>query len=355
MPDHKPINIVLGLPDDAKVRLTRLVPKPDFYHSGTASFLIQLQAARPWRLIWVGPAAPASTALADGPVINYIADPDLCGQALAVASNAARTLDRAWFNHPDQIKKTTRDQISLALQGIPGVDTPKVIRSRPTVLSDVLKDIDAGDLTYPVLVRSAGQHGGQTLVRLDGPSPEQVLATSLGFATDLYITEFRDFADADGLYRRYRFVVVGGKPYIKSILAGRNWNLHAADRVWNDVTIAQERDIIERFDEHLRPELEQRITEIYRRVGLDYFGIDCALNAAGDLVIFEVNATMNMLVDIKLQPDLWSAATEKIKTALLQLIDDHSQWVVSSPRQGAVAKGSASSNEEAASAFESQS
>ncbi len=338
MPERKLINIVLGLPDDAKVRLSRITPKPDFLHSGTASFLIQLTDARPWHPVWVGPAAPETTKLAAGPIVNYIADADLCSQALAVASNAAQTLDKLWFNHPDQVKRTTRDQVSTALQGIRGVDAPRAIRSRPQVLNDILSDIDAGGLNYPVLVRSAGQHGGQTLVRLDGPSPQQVLATSLGFAPDLYITEFRDFADADGLYRRYRFVVVGGKPYIKSVLAGRNWNLHAADRVWDEATIAQERRIIDSFDDVLGPAIEQRITEIYRRIGLDYFGIDCALNADGDLVIFEVNATMNILVDIRLKPDLWSGATEKIKVALLDLIDDPTRWVASAARPAGVAK-----------------
>jgi len=28
------------------------------------------------------------------------------------------------------------------------------------------------------------------------------------------------------------------------------------------------------------------------RIGLDYFGIDCALDSCGDLLVFEVNASM---------------------------------------------------------------
>jgi len=31
---------------------------------------------------------------------------------------------------------------------------------------------------------------------------------------------------------------------------------------------------------------------IRERIGLDFFGIDCALDASGDLVVFEVNASM---------------------------------------------------------------
>ena len=36
----------------------------------------------------------------------------------------------------------------------------------------------------------------------------------------------------------------------------------------------------------------QALRTIRDRIGLDFFGIDCALDAAGDLVVFEVNASM---------------------------------------------------------------
>jgi glutathione synthase/RimK-type ligase-like ATP-grasp enzyme len=31
---------------------------------------------------------------------------------------------------------------------------------------------------------------------------------------------------------------------------------------------------------------------VRERIGLDYFGIDCGLDAAGNLIVFEVNASM---------------------------------------------------------------
>jgi len=34
------------------------------------------------------------------------------------------------------------------------------------------------------------------------------------------------------------------------------------------------------------------LQKIRRRIGLDYFGIDCGLDASGNLVVFEVNASM---------------------------------------------------------------
>jgi hypothetical protein len=41
-----------------------------------------------------------------------------------------------------------------------------------------------------------------------------------------------------------------------------------------------------------RPEGNDRPRGARHRVGLDYFGIDCSLDRDGDVVIFEVNASM---------------------------------------------------------------
>ncbi len=37
---------------------------------------------------------------------------------------------------------------------------------------------------------------------------------------------------------------------------------------------------------------DQALREIQQRIGLDYFGIDCGLDRSGNLVVFEVNASM---------------------------------------------------------------
>jgi glutathione synthase/RimK-type ligase-like ATP-grasp enzyme len=40
------------------------------------------------------------------------------------------------------------------------------------------------------------------------------------------------------------------------------------------------------------PAQMQALQTIRERVGLDYFGIDCGLDASGNVVVFEVNASM---------------------------------------------------------------
>ena len=59
--------------------------------------------------------------------------------------------------------------------------------------------------------------------------------------------------------------------------------------------------------------------EIRRRVGLDYFGIDCGLDTSGNIVVFEVNASM--LVHARNEGFLYKTpAVERIKLAFDTLL-----------------------------------
>lgn len=329
------LNLIRGLPDDGKVHLLESGPPIRVAYEGTASFLTQMGKDLPWNTIWIGPGSHKAVKVVPGPIVNYVADPDLCSTALRIASANAARLQRPWFNHPDRIIASTRDRVAVALQGIDGLIVPGVVRCRPACGRDIVEAIDDGGLRYPVLLRSAGEHGGRTLVRIDGPDAEREFERAAAAGKDLYLTEFHDFADEDGLYRRYRFAVVGGELFIKSVVMGSNWNLHASSRIWNEETIAQERLIIESFDTVLAPRIKPVIDAVYDRLGLDYFGIDCAVRSDGSIVLFEANATMNILVEIKLQPDLWSDRTDRIKSALLSLLQNPGRWAIARPQSAA--------------------
>lgn len=332
----EPLNLIRGLPDDGKVHLLETGPPIRVAPEGTASFLTQMGRELQWNAIWVGPGSHKAAKVVPGPIVNYIADPDLCSKALRIASANAARLGRPWFNHPDRIIASTRERVATVLQGIDGLVVPRVVRCNAACGRDIIEAIAEGGLRYPVLLRSVGEHGGRTLVRVDGPDAEREFERAAAAGKDLYLTEFHDFADEDGLYRRYRFAVVGGEVFIKSVVMGSGWNLHASSRIWNDATIAQERQIIESFDTALAPRIQPIIDAIYDRLGLDYFGIDCAVRSDGSILLFEANATMNILIEIKLQPDLWSERTNRIKSALVSLLQDSGRWAVARPQSPAL-------------------
>jgi hypothetical protein len=325
MPDC--LAFLCGLPDSGQVWITQLQPATEFRWDGTACFLSHVIAERPCVRIWVGPAAPTRVTLEPGPVVNYIADPDLCVAALSAASRVAHQLPWPVFNHPDRIRATSRDLVSETLQGIPGIRVPKVIRCRPGRIEDIQHAIVESGIDYPVLVRAVGSHRGLTLARIDRSDDTPAFEAWVAAGCELYICPFVDFADGDGLYRKHRVAMIGGQPFLNSLVTAAHWNVHASSRIWNGATIAAERAAVDGFTSGLGARLGARLREIHRRLGLDYFGIDFAMTPDGAMLIFEANAVMDVMGPSPLTPDIWVRSGQAIKAALLALLDQPQRWV----------------------------
>ena len=324
MPDV--LNFICGLPDNRQVRIVRLEPSIAFAWDGTPCFLNEIHQDRPCHSVWLGPASPIKVRLKPGPIVNYVADPDICGAALRSASRVARQLDRPWFNHPDRILATTRDGVSRALQGIAGVLAPKVVRCRPGSVDDIVRAIAENGFDYPVLMRSVGSQRGRSLARIDDADDLQGLAAAMASGPELYISQYHEFADASGLYRKHRLVMIGGQAFLNSLVTGVHWNVHAASRIWNPVTQADEAAALDGFATGLGARLRPRLEEIQRRIGLDFYGIDFAMRPDGTMLIFEANAVMDILSADHLEPDIWADNQQTIKDALLALLDHPERW-----------------------------
>lgn len=325
MPDY--LNLICGLPDGGQAWITQLQPTFEFRWDGSACLLSQISLERPCAVLWVGPAGQARATLAPGPVVNNIADPDLCGAALNAASAIARQIDWPWFNHPDRIRETTRDRVSEMLRDILGVCAPKVVRCKPEHIEDLQRAIAGSGIDYPVLVRAVGSQRGLTMVRIESADDARAFMACLAAGAELYIFPFVDFSSADGLFRKYRVAMIGGQPFLNSLVTGAHWNVHASSRIWNEAAIAEERDALDGFETGLGARLRPQLAEIHRRLGLDYFGLDFALTRAGEMLIFEANATMEFLGPSTLEPNIWARSGAAIKTALLALLDQPERWV----------------------------
>ena len=137
--------------------------------------------------------------------------------------------------------------------------------------------------------------------------------------------EFHDFQSDDRYYRKMRFVFVDGKPYPVHHLISKHWIIHAtASREFmkNNAWMAdEENSFLEDSAAYLGQQNCSALEEINRRIGLDYFGVDCALLPNGKLLLFEANAAMRLTMDA------WYAEfpykirhTNKIKTAFEDMV-----------------------------------
>ena len=298
------ILFVNGLPDDNRINLV-LDGKGGFQHivSGSCNVSTQIASKRfnshHFSLAGAGGEQNYSFNFKPSVIFNEISDADTHNLSLQRCAQFYCQQKVPVINSPEAIANTRRDKVYETLCHIPGVVIPKTIRFRPHSPDDI-KDLIIEHFETPVLLREAGFHGGETLIKIDGLNDvEKATYVSPLDGRAFYLSEFKDYRDYDGYYRKCRLAVVEGTPYIRHFLIGDRWMIHSSTRDFMDkrqALLDEERQYILHFYRNIQPKLAPLTQEIAKRLELDYFGIDCNLSN-DQMLIFEANANMNILIN----------------------------------------------------------
>jgi hypothetical protein len=101
-------------------------------------------------------ALPAVTAYRC--LINQISDADCNPRVLGHLNRLLAGFTGRIINHAADVLKTSRDEMARQLHGTPGLRVPKVVRLRGS--DDVDDKIERAGLSFPIILRPAGTHGG---------------------------------------------------------------------------------------------------------------------------------------------------------------------------------------------------
>jgi tetratricopeptide (TPR) repeat protein len=238
-----------------------------------------------------GPDEPDSSSLGDIHVVfNLISDADQAQVMLPPAARLTEKLGKPVVNAPGKILRTTRDAMADLLSGIPGCRVPRILRL------DAGTDVAVAALlpfVFPVLARPAGTHGGDDFEKIESLDE---LAPFLAQhpEDDHYIIEYLDYGSSDGHFRKYRFIFVGEEILPYHLAIGNDWKVHhASTDMANQPWMQQEEAAFLANPAAIFNAAQyQALGMVRERFGLDYFGIDCGLDPDGQLVVFEVNASM---------------------------------------------------------------
>src|SRR6185503_9885971 len=136
-----PLNVLFGLPDDGKalVSVADDGKRLDFTLTGTASIVSFVSKERfAMSTLYLHPDHQIPVRLGAGPLLNHVADPDICSGALELIEQIVSKVARPCFNAPAAIARTTREGVAHALAGIPGLIVPKTIRTSGGRPEDVM-------------------------------------------------------------------------------------------------------------------------------------------------------------------------------------------------------------------------
>lgn len=320
-----PVQFLFGLSDSGKELIeSRPGKEPQIILSGTCSYHVHLTPGKfRLRKIWLsGRADDQGIAKGPAPLVNYIADPDSHSHALAKAMDLVRADGRPCFNRPGRIMQTRRDLIVNRLKEISGLRVPATIRLEPRHYHDFIRAATESHLRFPVIVRLAGDHGGVSTVRVDSVANWDVIHTIAWGGRAVYMTEFVDYIDPDGLYRKHRIVIIGGEPALRHVIIGDQWLLHRSKRVESPEAEQEEVHRLKHFEHETLPLISGTLSAIHQRLDLDFFGIDCHVAGDGTMTLFEANATMNTLHN-EPSPNRWDEPCAKIRTRLEAALEKH--------------------------------
>ena len=247
-------------------------------------------------------------------IFNSIGDADLCRSSLEAAVRLLDENNATAINPPSAVLSTGRVAMAQRLRGIDGLIVPRV--------EEIARE-DLGRIErFPVLLRPPGYHTGEffELVR-DRDELAQIAASLPGDA--LLAIELLDARGADGHYRKYRVLCIGGVLYPVHLARSTHWKVHyfSADQVRTPDAIAEEEAFLTDMRTAIGDRAMRAIEAAAQGIGLDYFGIDFGLDRDGNALLFEANATMRAVIPLeKEQAEARRRATIAANKALRDLV-----------------------------------
>jgi glutathione synthase/RimK-type ligase-like ATP-grasp enzyme len=281
------------------LRLLAFMAPGDFMANTPLDFLLSGSDA----VLWLRYVDVGTTGLADLP------DHDVAFMAIGQSNDHGPILEHmrrlladfpgpVMNNDPMRIDRLTRDAVSAMLAGEPSILAPATHRVSRRDLQAVAAGTkrlgaSAPGVGFPIIARPVGTHAGHGLARLNDLAELSAWLDAQP-AAELYVTPFVDYRGADGLFGKQRVVFIQGKAFASHLALSEHWIVHylSAGMAESAEKRAVEQGWMENFDTDFAIRHGEAFAALYRHIGLDYFGIDCAELPDGRLLVFEVDVAM---------------------------------------------------------------
>ncbi|MDQ6995501.1 MAG: hypothetical protein Q9M18_07895 [Mariprofundaceae bacterium] len=194
------------------------------------------------------------------------------------------------INQASYIMKTTREGAAEAFKDCPNLIMPMAKR----ISRDDVQSMSQGDDTvFPIIIRPVESHAGHGLVKLDSSQAIPAYLAEQAQEPLFYISPYVDYSSEDGLFRKYRVVLIQGRPFLAHLAISSNWLVHYlnADMLGNTQKCMEESEAMQHFDDSFGKKHALAFQAMYEALPLDYLIIDCAESHDGQLLIFEVDTS----------------------------------------------------------------
>jgi hypothetical protein len=282
------------------VRLLAIMTAGDLTQNNAVEFLVESGDVA-LDILYVSPERPLPQIVLDHDVAMVaICESDRNRPILKDLALSLQRWPRPVLNRPDRIARLSRDGACQLIVSQPGLCWPRTARVSKAILQGIVQEdfplgIVLEDGEFPLIVRPVDTHKGQGQAKIESPT-ELVDYLHSRAEEDFYLTRFIDYRSSDGSYRKYRIVLIDGKPELCHLAISDHWMVHymSAGMTNSPEKRAEEAQAMRDFDHDFARRHRQGLATIAHNLGLDYVGIDCGETREGELLIFEADSGMTV-------------------------------------------------------------
>jgi tetratricopeptide (TPR) repeat protein len=228
-------------------------------------------------------------------LFNAIGDADRCERALHFAERICALTHAPVINEPAIILLSTRLRNSERLRALPGVVTARMahVNRADIAASDGPAHLTTLGFSWPLLLRSLGFQTGEHFERIDDARALPAALEALPGRTLLAI-EYVDSRAADGAFRKYRVMTIGGKLYPVHLAISDGWKVHYFRSAMPERAAFRDEEAAFLADMSgvLGACTVAVLESIAQLLAVDYGGMDFSVLPDGNVLVFEANATM---------------------------------------------------------------
>lgn len=285
----------------ATIRLLCIVAGGDLMANTPVEFLVEGGDVA-LDLLYVDAGLPLPSTLPDHDLIFVaVGESDHNRPLLKEIGERAKEWASPVLNAPGRIAQLSRNGACALLHDAPGIAMPLSVRVARTLLDQVadgrmaLSSILPGG-AFPIIVRPVGSHAGHDLDKIEDASKlaAYLAAIAPDAVAEFYISRFVDYRGADGLFRKYRIMLIDGRPYVCHMAISEHWMIHYlnAGMAENAAKRAEEARFMATFEMGFALRHARAFQSVDEVLQLDYVGLDCAESRDGELLIFEADSDM---------------------------------------------------------------
>ncbi len=188
---------------------------------------------------------------------------------------------RPFLNSSEAVIRCSRDKLYELLKDVPDLLIPHTKRV-------AAEFIHAEKL--PFLIRPIDTHAGDGFAKIEREAHLESYSSE-NPAEYFYISEYIDCSKEDGLFRKFRLVLINKTPYVCHLAISDNWIVHyiSAHMELSSARRDEEAKFMRDFDSVFLKIHGRCLSRIAEEIGLDYVVLDCAESKDGKLILFEAD------------------------------------------------------------------